>query len=101
MNIFENKELPTLGNEFFSTLFENKNVKVEHIISNSLKNGQWYEQKDTEWVMLLKGSAEIEFETHNVKLKKGDYLLIEPNQRHRVLSTSDNAHWIALHVSPT
>jgi cupin 2 domain-containing protein len=99
MNIFENRELPSSGKESFFTLFENKNVKIEHIISNNLKDGKWYQQKDTEWVILIKGEAEIEFETDISKLKEGDYILIEANRRHRVVSTSDDAHWIALHVS--
>jgi len=99
MNIFKNKQLPSLGSESFSTLFQNRDIKIEHIISNSFENGKWYDQKDTEWVILVKGEAVIEFKTHIDKLIAGDYLLIEAHKRHRVVSTSHDAHWIALHVN--
>ncbi len=98
MNIFNSKDTPSIGNETFSTLFESKNLKIEHIQSNTFHNGQWYEQAEIEWVFLAKGEAQIEFETHIKTLTTGDYLLIKAHQRHRVLSTSTDAHWIALHV---
>jgi len=98
MNIFNTKDTPTTGSERFNTLFENNNLKVEHIQSNKFKNGEWYDQENVEWVFLAKGEAQIEFETHIQTLIAGDYLLIEAHQVHRVLSSSDDAHWIALYL---
>ena len=95
MNIFNTKEIPIMGSEIFNTLFENKDLKIEHIQSNNFHNGEWYNQAEIEWVFLVKGEAQIEFETHVQNLIAGDYLLIEAHQRHRVLSTSDDVHWIA------
>lgn len=98
MNIFNDEKTPAWGTETFSTLFENENITIEHIQSHQFKNGEWYNQENIEWVFLAKGEASIEFETHTQTLITGDYLLIKAHQRHRVISTSYDAHWIALHV---
>ena len=99
MNIFNTKEIPKEGNELFNTLFENKNLKIEHIQSNNLRNGEWYEQDELEWVFLARGEAKIEFENYIKDLVAGDSLLIKAHQRHRVRSTSEDAHWIAIKAS--
>jgi cupin 2 domain-containing protein len=98
MNIFNTKKTPSVGSETFNTLFENKNIKIEHIQSKTFTNGEWYNQDKLEWVFLAKGEAKIEFKNHIQTLIAGDYLLIEAHQQHRVLFTSDDTHWIALHV---
>lgn len=100
-NIFTN--LPSnLNEEIFEDLLNNPNFKIERIISTgqSSPDGFWYEQEQNEWVILLSGSAELEFENEaNVLLYPGDYLLIPAMKRHRVLSTSkdDISIWLAVH----
>lgn len=100
-NIFTN--LPSnLNEEIFEDLLSNKNFKIERIISNGQcsPDGFWYEQELNEWVILLSGHAEIEFENEvNIQLYPGDYLLIPAMKKHRVKSTSANeiSVWLAVH----
>ncbi|WP_446445189.1 cupin domain-containing protein [Shewanella sp. 1180_01] len=64
-----------------------------------LPDGQWYDQTQHEWVMLLKGAATLEFEQDEpVTLTPGDYLTIVPHQKHRVASTSNSSEtlWLAV-----
>jgi cupin 2 domain-containing protein len=63
--------------------------------------GQWYDQADHEWVVLLKGAAAIRFEDEDASraLAPGDYLLIPAHARHRVEWTAESEPtvWLALH----
>ena len=87
MNIFDLPELP-LPEELTTILAENDNVRIERIISTGQTSG-WYDQDETEFVVLLEGSAVIEFENdRSVALSKGDTLLLQPHERHRVSFTS-------------
>jgi cupin 2 domain-containing protein len=88
--------------EIFEILAQNQAIRLERIISTGQTTpiGQWYDQSDFEWVILLQGLAEISFEDGSrVNLKAGDYLLIPPHQKHRVEFTSNNPPciWLALH----
>ncbi|MBV6477407.1 MAG: hypothetical protein HGGPFJEG_00146 [Ignavibacteria bacterium] len=93
-----------LSGEFenFKILFSNESVTIERIISSGQKtpDGQWLEQERNEWVMLLQGESTLKFESGEEHfLKKGDYVFIPANTRHRVEFTSDNpcCIWIAVH----
>ena len=86
MNIFDLPPLP-LPEELTSVLAENNNVRIERIVSTGQTTG-WYDQEQTEFVVLLEGEAVIEFENNkSVTLMKGDTLLIQPHERHRVSYT--------------
>ncbi len=84
--------------EIFQTIFENDTVKIERIVSygQSSPVGFWYEQERVEFVILLKGEAEILFEERKKELKEGDYILIPPYKRHRVSFTSNLAVWLTI-----
>lgn len=87
MNIFD---LPTLtGEQELTTIIaENSRVRIERIISTGQTSG-WYDQEETEFVILLDGQAELTFENDvRVTLNKGDTLLILPHQKHQVTYTS-------------
>jgi cupin 2 domain-containing protein len=99
MNIFENLPHIEQNSEYFHTLFQNRNIKIERILSNDLHNGEWYDQKEDEWVLLLEGEAQLEFAESARELKKGDYLFIPAHTRHRVSRTSPDALWLAVHFS--
>ena len=87
MNIFDLPELP-LSEELTTVLAENNNVRIERIISTG-QTSDWYDQAETEFVVLLQGSAVIEYENgRSVALEKGGTLLIKPHERHRVSFTS-------------
>ncbi|HNW98522.1 MAG TPA: cupin domain-containing protein [Bacteroidales bacterium] len=90
--------------ELFDTLLENKNLKIESIVSagHTTPENTWYDQQDDEWVILLKGEAEILFEKENnkVQLREGDYILIPAHCKHRVTYTSTvpQCIWLAVHI---
>lgn len=78
-------------------------VKVERIISDghSSPNGLWYDQEKNEWVILLRGSAELSFEEseETIILKPGDWVSIPAHRKHRVKRTDPNEKtiWLAVH----
>ena len=96
MNIFELSEL-SLTNEMTTILIENEKVRIEKIISTG-QISDWYDQEETEFVVLCDGNAELEFEHNRVVLAKGDSLLIPPHQKHRVAYTSSEPPCIWLCV---
>ncbi len=84
--------------EIFETIFKNKTVKIERIISNSqISPGNfWYDQDDYEFVLLIEGEAVLKFEDETIKLQKNDYIIIEPHKKHRVAYTSKSAVWLCV-----
>ena len=100
-NIFEN--IPqSLTDEFFEEIIDNGNFKLERIISNghTSPDNFWYDQVKNEFVILLSGSAILEFENESVvNLYPGDYIIIPAHKKHRVVQTSGNqkTFWLALH----
>jgi len=102
-NIFEQLPESILPEEKIETLLQSRAVKVERIISTgqATPEGRWYNQTQTEWVILLKGQAVIMFEDkQKIELKAGDYVLIRAHQKHRVSWTSPDevCVWLALHI---
>ncbi|MCO5251516.1 MAG: cupin domain-containing protein [Candidatus Kapabacteria bacterium] len=97
-NIFSN--LPQSTDEIIEILVRSPNVRIERIISscNNSPDGFWYDQDENEWVILLQGSAKIEFEDEMIDLKTGDYLLIPSHKKHRVAETSptEKTIWLAV-----
>jgi cupin 2 domain-containing protein len=100
-NIFSS--LPDkLEHELFEKLLRHKNIKIERIVSQghtSLEN-DWYDQKENEWVIVLEGSGSILFASgEEVHLKKGDYLNIPAQTRHKVTWTDPNniTIWLAIY----
>ena len=89
------------GGEEFLTLFENTSVKIERIVSHAQASpaGFWYDQEEDEWVVVLRGTATLEFAGgEQVELKEGDYLTIPRHVRHRVARTSEETIWLAVHL---
>ncbi|MDF7798089.1 cupin domain-containing protein [Pontiellaceae bacterium B1224] len=99
MNLFSNipEELPE---ELVDVLTESSNVRIERIMSDGHTSPDdfWYDQVQNEWVLLVSGSATLEFEDRSVELKPGDYLLIPAHQKHRVAATSETEKTIWLAV---
>lgn len=94
------QEIPSdLPEELITVLAESKSVKIERIVSDGHASPDdfWYDQEQNEWVMLVAGSAVLEFEDRKQELKPGDHLLIPAHQRHRVESTSptEKTVWLA------
>ncbi len=97
MNIFDIEKIPE-NEELLEILEENKNVKIERIISTG-QTTEWMSDEKKEFVILVQGKAAIEFKDRKVYLEKGDTLLIEEKEFHRVSYTSRNPHciWICIY----
>jgi cupin 2 domain-containing protein len=83
-NVFA-KRPQRIDHEDFLTLFETSSIKVERIISHSHSSppGFWYDQNWDEWVIVMRGSATLEFEGNElVELKQGDYVTIAKHVKH-------------------
>jgi cupin 2 domain-containing protein len=93
---------PLPNSEAFEPLIQTQSLLVERIISTgqTTPEGEWYNQEQDEWVMLLQGEATLsDSEGSQIQLKAGDYLLIRAHQKHRVEYTSTNPAciWLAIH----
>lgn len=89
-NIFElPSEFPP--EEIFETLLTQENITIEKVISKGQTTppGNWYDQEQNEWLILLQGEAELSYENNfRIRLNAGDYLFIPAHQKHRVEYTS-------------
>ncbi len=100
-NIFTRipKDIPK---EIFEEIVSTKNFRIQRIISKgqSTPDGQWYDQDQDEWVILLQGSAGLLFERSDnlIHLNPGDYLHIPANAKHRVEWTDQSRETIWLAV---
>jgi cupin 2 domain-containing protein len=89
--------------EIFEILHANDGVRIERILScgHTTPAGEFYDQNDDEWVVLIQGEAEISFDDGSTRrLTPGDHLLIGAHQRHRVTHTSTEPPciWLAVHI---
>lgn len=87
--------------EIFDILHEDDKVKIERIVSygQSSPEGFWYDQDDNEWVIIISGSAVVEYDDGSIhKLNTGDNLFIPAHQKHRVKETDkhNKTIWLAM-----
>ncbi len=91
------------GDEDVTTLLEAAGARLVRIVSTgqATPDGEWYDQDDNEWVVVLRGSAglRVEGEDDVRVLSAGDYVDIPAHIRHRVEWTDADAPtvWLALH----
>ena len=73
--------------------------RAERIVSHGHVSppGFWYDQSEWEFVAVLQGYAEIEFESGTVRMIPGDWVIIPAHLRHRVSCTSETPPcvWLA------
>jgi cupin 2 domain-containing protein len=89
------------GQEQFLSLFESGAVTVKRIVSHSYQSPTnfWYDQPESEWVIILRGEAVLEFESGKlIELKEGDHVSIHSHVKHRVHRTGPETVWLAVHV---
>ncbi len=92
-----------LPDEFFTTLLEAVNLRIERIISHghTSPEGFWFDQDRHEWVVVLKGAARLRFarDEQPVEMKPGDFVNIQAHTRHRVEWTTPDEPtvWLAVH----
>ena len=86
--------------EFFETLFKTSGAgRIERIYSEPYSDGQWYDQDEDEFVLLLSGEAVLEFaDSSKLELRAGDWLAIDRRTVHRVARTSENPRCVWLTV---
>jgi cupin 2 domain-containing protein len=102
-NLFDGY-LASLPAERFDVLVERPGVRLQRIVSTAQATppGQWYDQDDDEWVVVLRGSAGLRFQDADavVTLRPGDWRLIPARCRHRVDWTDPDQPtvWLALHL---
>lgn len=90
------------GGELLTVLAENKNAKIERIVSHghASPDGFWYDQAQHEWVVVLRGEAllRLENEVEPVRMKPGDFIHILPHVKHRVDWTTPDEPtiWLAI-----
>ncbi|MGC9372492.1 MAG: cupin domain-containing protein [Thermovirgaceae bacterium] len=99
-NLYEMPEYLGPG-EFIEVLFESSGIRIERIISmgDATPPGEWYDQDEDEWVLLLAGEALLEYDNgETVRLVSGDWILIGAHDRHRVAWTSSDPPcvWLAV-----
>lgn len=104
MNVFDSLPAKPTEEEIIEIIQQNDNIRIERIISTGQTTpiGNWYDQDTDEWVLLISGDAEIEFENNEkIKLKAGDYIFIPRHKRHRVSYTNltEPSVWIAVHYN--
>jgi len=90
----------SLPEELTETLVLAKNIRIERIVSTGQSSPPdfWYDQDENEFVVVLQGSAVLEFASGERVLTSGSYLLIPAHQKHRVKSTSrsEPTVWLAV-----
>jgi cupin 2 domain-containing protein len=88
------------GDEALETLLETADLRIERIVSHghASPEGFWYDQDESEWIVLLSGAAKLEFEDRTLPLGPGDSLNIPAHVRHRVEWTSPDEPtvWLAV-----
>lgn len=93
----------SLTEEQFDILLTGADFRLERILSLGHKTpaGQWYDQEWHEWVLLLKGAAQLSLQGQStaVNLLPGDTLFLPAHCLHRVEWTPEHTVtvWLALH----
>lgn len=97
-------QLPPPGHdEAFEPLLERPGLRLERIVSHghATPPGEWYDQEQDEWVMVLAGTARLRIEDQVHDLGPGDSVLLPAHCRHRVERTDPDQPtvWLALHCA--
>jgi len=96
-------DLPaSLPEELVEVLVESPHVRIERIVSTGHASpaGYWYDQEQSEWVVVLRGEARLLFEGDGepMHLVPGDHVLIPAHRKHRVEWTTpeEPTVWLAV-----
>ncbi len=91
-----------LPEELIENIIVSENIRIERIVSTGQSSPEnfWYDQDENEWIIVLRGSAVLEFqcEPRQRRMKCGDWLLIPARQKHRVVVTAPDRPtvWLAV-----
>jgi cupin 2 domain-containing protein len=86
--------------EVVTTLLHTTRVRIERIISygHASPEGYWYDQEESEWVLVVRGAARLRFEDRAVEMRPGDFVNIPARRPHRVEWTTPDEPTIWLAV---
>jgi cupin 2 domain-containing protein len=96
-NLFTDSDPPSSG-ERLDVLLSRKNLVIERIISSARMGPTQYVQPQDEWVLLLRGDAELDVAGKAVMLKAGDHVFLSSGTAHTLKSASEGALWLAVHL---
>ncbi|KYZ78055.1 hypothetical protein AXX12_00470 [Anaerosporomusa subterranea] len=102
-NIFAKLPSQAQSSELINNLLQTRHFSLKRIISTgqATPDGEWYNQEEDEWCILLTGSAALRFEGQSelIELKPGDHIHIPAHKRHQVAWTKlgEPSVWLALH----
>lgn len=96
-NFFSDAAVPGDG-ERFDVILKHKNLVIERIVSSANITPHECVQAQDEWVVLVRGEAEMRVAGNPVTLKAGDYVFLPAGVPHTVQCTSEGAMWLAVHV---
>jgi Uncharacterized protein containing double-stranded beta helix domain len=90
-----------LDAEAFEDIVRSSSVRIERILSKGHSSPEtgWYDQEEHEWVIVLEGSASLEFEDGTrCDLSVGDYVNIPAHIKHKVAWTDPDkvTVWLAV-----
>jgi cupin 2 domain-containing protein len=93
------------GREIADVLAQSTGGLVVRYVSHghASKPGFWYDQEESEFVMVLDGRARVAFDDgETVELGSGDYLWIPAHVRHRVEWTDPDQDtvWLCAYLAP-
>ena len=86
--------------EEHAVIFDDGRVRIETIKSFGCHSpeGFWYDQFETEVVLVTKGQAVLGLEGKTVPLAAGQSYTLSPHEKHRVESTSGDCEWYCVYV---
>lgn len=96
-----------LPDELTEILLAREDLRIERIVSrgHTSPGDFWYDQQETEWVVVLAGGARLHFEEDGqiIPLETGDSLLIPAHTRHRIDWTDPDQDtiWLAVFYPET
>lgn len=73
-------------------------VTIEQILSGTLATPVDYDQDHDEWVVVLRGAAELEVNGERLSLETGDWVLLKRRTPHRLVRTTRGTSWLAVHL---
>jgi cupin 2 domain-containing protein len=98
-NLYADAQSPAQG-ERFHTLLKHHQLHIERIVSGSDVAPVDMVQTQDEWVVLIRGEAELLIQGLAHPLREGDHVFIPAGVSHRVASVSSGAMWLAVHLHP-
>ena len=99
-NLFAHGPAPATGEDMVD-LLRHGPLQIERIVSSCTPEPGVYAQSQDEWVLLVRGGAELRVDTKIVTLVAGDYIFLKAGLQHEVLYTKKGTVWLTVHLHPS